>query len=67
MSPSIYHPGLSLSHVLFAFAVAPEIEVPSELYGVGPGTDITISCKVQAYPSPISYWMKDNDQMVIDG
>ena len=48
------------------FSVAPEIEVPSQLYGVGPGSDVTITCKVQAFPKPILFWMK-NDNMLLDG
>ena len=40
-------------------SVAPEISVPSQLYGVGPATDVTVSCRVQAYPSAINYWVKD--------
>ena len=40
-------------------SVAPEITVPSQLYGVGPATDVTVSCRVQAYPSAINYWVKD--------
>ena len=43
----------------FSFSVAPEISVPSQLYGVGPATDVTLSCRVQAYPSAINYWVKD--------
>ncbi len=54
--------------LLFCFsAVAPEIAVPSQLYGVAPGTNVNISCKVQAYPSAISYWMKDDREMLLDG
>ena len=33
--------------------------MPSQLYGVGPATDVTVSCRVQAYPSAINYWVKD--------
>ena len=33
--------------------------MPSQLYGVGPATDVTISCRVQAFPSAINYWVKD--------
>ena len=48
-------------------SVAPEISVPSQLYGVGPGSDVTIVCHVQAYPSAINYWMRDQDEMLLDG
>ena len=47
--------------------VAPEITVPSQLYGVGPGTNVTISCNVQAYPAAIKYWMKDDNEMLLSG
>jgi hypothetical protein len=48
-------------------AVAPEITVPNQLYGVGPGTDVTVKCKVEAHPSAINYWMKDDNEMLLDG
>nr|XP_040572511.1 lachesin-like [Lepeophtheirus salmonis] len=46
---------------------APEINVPSQLYGVALGTDVTISCEVQAYPNAINYWMKNDAEMLIHG
>lgn len=46
---------------------APEIQVPSQLYGVGPGHDVTISCNVQAFPEAINYWMKNDKEMLLDG
>jgi len=46
---------------------APEITVPSQLYGVGPGSNVTISCNVQAYPTAINYWMKDDNEMLLSG
>ena len=54
--------------ILFFFTlVAPEIQVPSQLYGVGPGKNVTISCNVQAYPTAINYWMKDDNEMLLSG
>ena len=41
--------------------------MPSQLYGVGPGTNVTISCNVQAYPTAINYWMKDDNEMLLSG
>ena len=48
-------------------SVAPEISVPSQLYGVGPGTDVTLRCSVQACPKAINYWMKDDNDMLLTG
>ena len=56
-----------LYHFLFFTLVAPEIQVPSQLYGVGPGKNVTISCNVQAYPTAINYWMKDDNEMLLSG
>ena len=41
------------------FTVAPEITVSDQLHGVGLGANVTIKCKVEAHPSAINYWMKD--------
>ncbi len=49
-----------------SFPVPPEISVPSELCGVAPGTDVTLSCQVQAHPPAINYWMKDPVEMLLD-
>ena len=47
--------------------VAPEITVSDQLHGVGPGANVTIKCKVEAHPSAINYWMKDQAEMLLDG
>ena len=56
-----------ISFPFFFTLVAPEIQVPSQLYGVGPGKNVTISCNVQAYPNAINYWMKDDNEMLLSG
>ena len=56
-----------ISIFTFSTLVAPEITVPSQLYGVGPGSNVTISCNVQAYPTAINYWMKDDNEMLLSG
>ena len=58
---------LSSNTLVFFLIVAPEITVPSQLYGVGPGSNVTISCNVQAYPTAINYWMKDDNEMLLSG
>ena len=52
---------------VICISVAPEISVPSQLYGVGPGTDVTLRCSVQACPKAINYWMKDDNDMLLTG
>ncbi|XP_059081842.1 lachesin-like [Tigriopus californicus] len=44
----------------------PEINVPSQLHGVGPGSSVTLTCVVQAFPTAINYWMKDGKKMLLD-
>jgi hypothetical protein len=53
--------------VVVLISVAPEITVPSQLFGVAPGTDVTFSCMVQAYPPAINYWMKNESEMLLNG
>ncbi|XP_058807657.1 lachesin isoform X2 [Phymastichus coffea] len=43
----------------------PLIEVPNQLVGAPMGTDVTLSCKVEASPKPINYWTRENGEMII--
>ena len=43
-------------------AVRPLIEVPNQLVGAPMGTDVTLSCKVEASPKPINYWTRQNGE-----
>ena len=48
-------------------SVAPEITVSQQLHGVGPGANVTIECSVEAHPTAINYWMKDREEMLLNG
>ncbi|CAH0562370.1 unnamed protein product [Brassicogethes aeneus] len=43
----------------------PVISVPNQLVGAPLGTDVTLECKVEAFPKSINYWVKDTGEMVI--
>ncbi|ROT69098.1 hypothetical protein C7M84_012755 [Penaeus vannamei] len=48
-------------------AIEPTIQVPNQLVGSPLGSDLALSCKVEAYPKPITFWRKNNEIMILDG
>ncbi|XP_068246387.1 lachesin-like [Palaemon carinicauda] len=49
-------------------AFAPSIQVPNQLVGSPLNSDLMLSCHVEAYPKPITFWKKNNNEiMIIDG
>ncbi|XP_076033631.1 lachesin-like [Oratosquilla oratoria] len=46
---------------------APTITVPEQLLGSPLGADLTIECHVEAFPKPITYWRKNNENMLLNG
>ncbi|XP_037292449.1 lachesin-like [Manduca sexta] len=43
----------------------PSILVATQLIGVPSGTQAKLECFVEAYPQPITYWLKDGEQMIL--
>ncbi|XP_049817782.1 lachesin-like, partial [Aethina tumida] len=43
----------------------PVISVPNQLVGAPLSTDVTLECRVEAYPKSINYWVKEGGEMVI--
>ena len=58
---------ICLPKYISVFSVAPEITVSDQLHGVGLGADVTIKCKVEAHPTAINYWMRDQSEMLLNG
>ncbi|KAK9507161.1 hypothetical protein O3M35_007073 [Rhynocoris fuscipes] len=46
---------------------APVIKVPNQLLGSPVGSDVTMTCVVEAYPNTINYWLKNRGQMLLNG
>lgn len=48
-------------------AVAPTIHAPSQLLGAPVGTDVTLECKVEAYPNTMNYWENNRSTILLNG
>lgn len=42
------------------------MRVTNQLFGVGMGSNVTLSCNVQAHPKAIAYWMKNENGMIVE-
>ncbi|XP_050540543.1 lachesin isoform X2 [Daktulosphaira vitifoliae] len=43
----------------------PLVQVPNQLVGAPPRTDITLQCYVEASPKSINYWTRESGEMII--
>ncbi|XP_046751773.1 lachesin-like [Diprion similis] len=43
----------------------PMVQVPNQLVGAPPGTDVTLLCQVEASPKAINYWTRESGEMII--
>ncbi|XP_050431798.1 lachesin-like isoform X2 [Adelges cooleyi] len=43
----------------------PLVQVPNQLVGAPPKTDITLQCYVEASPKSINYWTRESGEMII--
>lgn len=43
---------------MIRIVVAPSVRAPSQLLGAPLGSDVQLSCQVEASPAPVSYWLK---------
>ncbi|XP_042229137.1 lachesin-like [Homarus americanus] len=60
-------PPAVMKRIIVNVAFEPTVHVPSQLVGTPLGSDLFLSCKVEAYPKPITFWRKNNDFMILDG
>uniref|UniRef100_A0AAG5DD76 Ig-like domain-containing protein n=1 Tax=Anopheles atroparvus TaxID=41427 RepID=A0AAG5DD76_ANOAO len=44
----------------------PMISIPHQLVGIPVGYNVTLECVVEAHPTSLNYWTRDNDQMIHD-
>ncbi|XP_076323266.1 lachesin-like isoform X2 [Tachypleus tridentatus] len=43
----------------------PQIRVPNQVIGAIPGTEVTLECKVQAWPRPLTSWVRNEDKLLL--
>ncbi|XP_024084315.1 lachesin, partial [Cimex lectularius] len=43
----------------------PLIQVPNQLVGAPPGTNVTLQCLVEASPKAINYWTRQSGEMIV--
>ncbi|XP_069173872.1 lachesin [Procambarus clarkii] len=60
-------PPAVMKRIIVNVAFEPTVHVPNQLVGTPLGSDLFLSCKVEAYPKPITFWKKNNDFMILDG
>lgn len=44
--------------------VPPVITIRNQLVGAALGTDLVLECETEAYPKPVTYWSRDNGEIV---
>lgn len=53
-----------LWHVLIA--VSPMVWIPHQLVGVPTHFNVTLECFIEANPTSLNYWTRENEQMITD-
>ncbi|XP_076311566.1 lachesin-like isoform X2 [Tachypleus tridentatus] len=43
----------------------PQIRVPNQVIGAIPGNDVILQCKVQAWPRPMTSWVRNEDTLLL--
>ncbi|XP_022248201.1 lachesin-like, partial [Limulus polyphemus] len=43
----------------------PQIRVPNQVIGAVPGNEVTLECKVQAWPRPLTSWVRNEDKLLL--
>ncbi|XP_022238853.1 lachesin-like [Limulus polyphemus] len=43
----------------------PQIRVPNQVIGATPGNDVILECRVQAWPRPMTSWVRNEDTLLL--
>ncbi|XP_076314885.1 lachesin-like [Tachypleus tridentatus] len=43
----------------------PKIRVPNQVIGASPGSDVILECKVQAWPRPLTSWVRNENTLLL--
>lgn len=46
--------------------VPPMLWIPHQLVGIPVGYNVTLECNIEAHPTSLNYWTRENDQMIHD-
>ncbi|XP_071520503.1 lachesin-like [Panulirus ornatus] len=60
-------PPAVMKRIIVNVSFEPTVHVPNQLVGTPLASDLFLSCKVEAYPKPITFWRKNNDFMILNG
>ncbi|XP_045121826.1 lachesin-like isoform X2 [Portunus trituberculatus] len=60
-------PPAVMKRILVKVSFEPTIHVPNQLVATPLGKDLRLSCHVEAFPKPITFWRINNDIMIING
>jgi hypothetical protein len=53
--------------LLFYFAVAPKVQVQKALVGAPLFSNVKLKCDVEAFPNSNNYWVKEHDEVLLNG
>lgn len=45
----------------------PMVTIRNQLVGAALGSDLVLECETEAYPKPVSYWSRENGEIVPNG
>ncbi|KAK8385772.1 hypothetical protein O3P69_016501 [Scylla paramamosain] len=60
-------PPAVMKRIIVNVSFEPTIHVPNQLVATPLGKDLRLSCHVEAFPKPITFWRINNDIMIING
>lgn len=49
-----------------SLSVRPKIRVPNQLVGAPSGTDVTLECRLEASPTPLTSWIRSDGIMLLN-
>lgn len=58
--------GLTTNNISNPLPVPPMLQIPHQLIGVPLYYNITIECMIEAHPTSLNYWTRNNDSMIHD-
>ncbi|CAH0605814.1 unnamed protein product [Chrysodeixis includens] len=50
--------------IMLTVQFPPVITIRNQLVGAALGTDLVLECETEAYPKPVTYWSRDNGEIV---
>ncbi|XP_058799431.1 lachesin-like [Phymastichus coffea] len=60
------HPAVS-KRITVSINFIPSVTAVNQLLGAPVGTDVVLECYVEAHPNPVNYWLKNPDEMLLEG